>query len=215
MMAGTTSGRSITDESRADHETLSKFLIRRTTAPWGDVIGLFWRPIASAIIKVLRRFGPPNEDDINDLMQEVYVKLCADNYRLFRECRAQHPGQLFGLVQAVATTTTLDSRKSASAERHGGKVVLIPIDDIIASENDRLTIERLLNDKLLISEIDCYLQTQSQRDRQMFWLHFRQGFTSKHIATMPDFHLTEKGVESAIRRLTKEICRIFREGGRP
>jgi RNA polymerase sigma-70 factor (ECF subfamily) len=40
------------------------------------------------------------------------------------------------------------------------------------------------------------------RDRALFWLYYRQGFTAEEISRLPAAGLTAKGVESALRRVT-------------
>jgi RNA polymerase sigma-70 factor (ECF subfamily) len=42
----------------------------------------------------------------------------------------------------------------------------------------------------------------AERDRALFWLYYRQGFTAEEIAGMTAIGLTAKGVESALRRVT-------------
>jgi RNA polymerase sigma-70 factor (ECF subfamily) len=40
-----------------------------------------------------------------------------------------------------------------------------------------------------------------ERDRALFWLYYRQGFTAEEIAGLSATGLTPKGVESALRRV--------------
>ena len=57
-----------------------------------------------------------------------------------------------------------------------------------------------------LKEIDATLQgtrehqIPSDRDRTIFWLHFRLGMSAHAIARMSTLHLTSKGVESSLRR---------------
>jgi DNA-directed RNA polymerase specialized sigma24 family protein len=46
----------------------------------------------------------------------------------------------------------------------------------------------------------------SERDRTIFWLHYRQGLTATQIAAIPTLNLTVKGVESTLWRL-KELVK--------
>jgi RNA polymerase sigma-70 factor (ECF subfamily) len=41
-----------------------------------------------------------------------------------------------------------------------------------------------------------------ERDRALFWLYYRQGYTAEEIARLSATGLTAKGVESALRRVT-------------
>jgi RNA polymerase sigma-70 factor (ECF subfamily) len=46
-------------------------------------------------------------------------------------------------------------------------------------------------------------ETISERDRNLFWLYYLQGLTAEEIAELPGIGLTCKGVESALRRVTR------------
>jgi len=64
--------------------------------------------------------------------------------------------------------------------------------------------------EILLREIDEQLATVSEpaardRDRQIFWLYYRHGMTARAIALIPGIGLTQKGVESAIVRLTNHV----------
>jgi RNA polymerase sigma-70 factor (ECF subfamily) len=58
----------------------------------------------------------------------------------------------------------------------------------------------------MLEQIDCRLSaTESKRDRTIFWLYYRQGFSAREIAELPGLGLTQKGVESCIHRLTNML----------
>jgi RNA polymerase sigma-70 factor (ECF subfamily) len=58
---------------------------------------------------------------------------------------------------------------------------------------------------VLLSQLDRKLRSApgvlSERDRVLFWLYYRQGFTAEEISALPGASLTAKGVESALRRI--------------
>lgn len=62
---------------------------------------------------------------------------------------------------------------------------------------------------ILIAEIERKLEIQSLRDRNIFWLYFRQGLTTRDIAGMSHPTLSQKGVESVINRLSKDLRAKF------
>jgi RNA polymerase sigma-70 factor (ECF subfamily) len=45
-------------------------------------------------------------------------------------------------------------------------------------------------------------ESVGERDRALFWLYYRQGYTAEEIARLSAAGLTAKGVESALRRVT-------------
>jgi len=59
----------------------------------------------------------------------------------------------------------------------------------------------------LIAQLDGLLmlhpKTVSVRDRNLFWLYYRQGLTADAISRIPAIGLSAKGVESALLRLTR------------
>ena len=171
---------------------------------------MFDRVIAATVIKVLRRIGTLDLTRADDLIQEVYLKLCTDDYRILRDCRLEHTGALFGLVQAVATTTVLDHVRALSAQKRGGGVKLLTSVGAEAAEPSDPRAHQTLDRLLLISQIDQYVRQASDvenpaRDRQIFWLYCRHGFTAKAIASIPALGLTPKGVESVIHRITLAV----------
>jgi RNA polymerase sigma-70 factor (ECF subfamily) len=59
-------------------------------------------------------------------------------------------------------------------------------------------------------EIDEHLKrslsgSDQERDRMIFWLYFRQGMSTKEIASLPTIGLGTKGVGSVIDRLKHSI----------
>jgi len=61
-----------------------------------------------------------------------------------------------------------------------------------------------------LNEIDEHLKLgltgpDQERDRTIFWLYFRQGMSTKEIASLPTIGLGPKGVGSVIERLKHGI----------
>ena len=71
---------------------------------------------------------------------------------------------------------------------------------------------------VLLSEIETRLRDASgiisPRDRAIFWLYYRHGFTAVEIAALPAVHLSHKGVESVLRRITAWLVQAI-EPSRP
>ena len=70
--------------------------------------------------------------------------------------------------------------------------------------------------QLLLRDIDDLLKKPptSERDRQIFWLYYRQGMSAKEIAALASLNLSIKGVESVIVRLNQMIRSAFENGER-
>lgn len=63
---------------------------------------------------------------------------------------------------------------------------------------------------IFLKEVDEYLKiyltgSDQERDRLIFWPYFRQGMSTKEIASLPNIKLSAKGVGSVIERLKQAI----------
>lgn len=63
---------------------------------------------------------------------------------------------------------------------------------------------------VFLIEVDRYLRRvvigpDGERDRTIFWLYFRQGMSTREIASLPGIGLSTKGVGSVIERLKDSI----------
>jgi RNA polymerase sigma-70 factor (ECF subfamily) len=79
-----------------------------------------------------------------------------------------------------------------------------PLDFIPAIWGDAEQIET----EVQLKEIEHLLDTASEsdvskRDRVIFRLYYKQGMTAKAIASIPNFQLSTKGVESSLARTTR------------
>ena len=68
----------------------------------------------------------------------------------------------------------------------------------------------IIERKILIDQVDSILNKiapgeAGRRHRVIFWLFYRQGYSSGAIASLPWVNLTEKGVESTVRRLASRV----------
>jgi len=66
---------------------------------------------------------------------------------------------------------------------------------------------RKMEQSVLHAQLDRKMRSApemvGERDRSIFWLYYRQGFTAEEIAGLIGAELTAKGVESALRRVAK------------
>ncbi len=165
----------------------------------------------STVIRTAAKSGGTNRAMVDDLVQDVYLKLCANNYQELRRVRSDHPNGVYALVKAVAYSTTVDHlRTLRNPLRDESKTV--PLDalqqDLALAEGA----ESQLHRQVLFGRIDALLEGAGpaeslERDRSAFWLYYRQGFTAKEIADKPAMGLTVKGVESLLFRMVAALRR--------
>lgn len=181
------------------------------SAAWEEFVRRFHRLIATVVLRMCVRHGTFDNETVDDLIQETYVKLCADNARLLRGFTAQHPGAFLGYVKVIAANVARDHFRSVLAQKRGLPQMVQTNDTLNQNSIERgrgsaSDIERqTLIDEIQRSLDSCAEGPHRERNRTIFWLYYRVGLSASAIATLPDIRLTTKGVESIILRLTNQI----------
>lgn len=181
----------------------------RNSAAWQEFIARFQKLIAGVAMRTCERWGEYSSNAVDDLVQETYLKLSAGNAKLLRDFQSQRPDSIYGYLKVVTTNVVNDHFRARNAEKRGGGASTEEITSIqCASECDHAGSLSAIERQVLLNEIDNRLERCTQgefgeRDRLIFRLYYRQGFSAKAIAALPDLELTVKGVESAILRITR------------
>jgi RNA polymerase sigma-70 factor (ECF subfamily) len=177
---------------------------------WNEFVRTFQPMIASVIIKTLRRWGQPDAALVDDLVQETYLKLCANNFRALREIESDYENAVFGFIKVVASNVVQDHyRKSLSQKRGSGKGEE-DLELAHASAVSDSSFSERVEKKAQLGQIDQCLKAYAgepnfERDYAIFWLFHRQGLTAKEISELPTIELSVKGVESTLLRLARLI----------
>ena len=181
---------------------------------WGEFARRFHPLIAGIALRTARRYGEPPTALVEDLVQDAYLKLCADRCRLLRTFQPEHPDALFGFLKVVTANVVHDYFKTAHAVKRGaGQEAAAVEEGHLANSPDPARGMGQVERGILLGQIDNMLRAKvagesSQRDRSIFWLYYRQGLTARAISLIPAVGLSAKGVESTILRLT----RLVRDG---
>ena len=192
-------------------EELAAACVRTGEAPqWEEFVRRFQPVIAGTVWRIARRFGSIDPDTVDDLVQATFLKICANRCRILREFHPQTPDAIFGLLKTVAFSVAQDHfRISRAAKRGSGKwdaALDQYAESTVAGREGLPEAER----ELILREIDEQLAavcdpSSKERDRRIFWLHYRHGMTTRAIAAIPGIGLAQKGVDSVIQRLTKLV----------
>jgi RNA polymerase sigma-70 factor (ECF subfamily) len=167
---------------------------------WHEFIRRFNPLIAAVVLRTARRWSSVEKATVDDLIQEVYLKLCADEFRLLRDFNSRHADAIFGYLKVVATNQVHDHYRRLQAGKRGfggseeGGEVPERLPDRSRSEA-----MQSLEQRILLDQIDQHLRRHlspetAERDRTIFWLYYRQGLTAAAIAAL----------SSRLTRLLKE-----------
>jgi len=178
---------------------------------WTEFVCRFRRPVSLSVIRIAYQWGQVPGPFVDDLLQETYLKLCADRFRSLREFAAQHPEAVLGYIKTIAANVAHDYFKSRYSQKRGAGHAPESLEEIDPKAGDEsFGGQDSMEHEILLRQIDgclarCASGPDQARDRLIFWLHYQQGMSAKAIASLPTVRLTTKGVESAIFRLTRVV----------
>jgi RNA polymerase sigma-70 factor (ECF subfamily) len=184
-------------------ELIAECVATMHAAAWEEFIRRFQPLIAGVVARTANRWGSVAPALVDDLVQETYVKLCTEEFRRLREFESRHEDAIYGYLKAVAYTVTLDHFKVHYAAKRGARLHSSDFDSSLRVEGQKSSVE---NDVLLQELEELAGQVaEEERDRLIFALYYRQGFTTRRIAAIPAIELSQKGVESCLHRLTERL----------
>jgi RNA polymerase sigma-70 factor, ECF subfamily len=177
---------------------------------WTEFIRRFQGVIASAVLRTVSLWGDPISSQVDDLIQDTYLKLCENDYQLLRGFRPQREDSIYGFLKVVAANVVHDRFKADGAVKRGASLTdsddgLLEVAEA-ATDSSFETVRR----RMQLQQIEKVLQIvnvgkDQERNRTIFWLRHRQGLTAGEIASIPSIGLTTEGVETVLHRLTDMI----------
>jgi RNA polymerase sigma-70 factor (ECF subfamily) len=178
---------------------------------WAEFIRRFQAVIAAAVLRTARHWGEPSRPQLDDLIQDTYLKLCDNDSRLLRSFQPRQEDSIYGFLKVVAANVVHDHFKSALAAKRGAgqtEAIMQPVQmDPKTAGTDSFDV---VSHRLQLEQLDKILRQVTAakdqgRKRTIFWLRHRQGLTSREIAAIPSIGLTTEGVESVLMRLAAII----------
>lgn len=193
-------------------ELVSVCLQTGDESAWVEFVRRFHPLIARAVIRVARQWCEPSPQVIDDLIQDTYLKLCVNRSNFLQKFRPNHQDAVFGYIKVFTANLVHDHFKALHSQKRGRNLTSALSEDHDPDETGRHSLSgaEAIERNVLIGQIDTALSTldtgtNSQRDRRIFWLHYRVGLSASAIAAVPGIGLTTKGVESTLLRLTRHV----------
>lgn len=178
---------------------------------WQEFVSRVNRPISLTIMRTASRWGQPSRALVEDLVQVTYLKLWEGGCRQLRDFAIQHPDAILGYLKKTAANATHDYFKHSHSQSSGGDEPHISTVDVDPQAGDQAHgSEQRIAFGIFLNQIDEYLKRgpaahEQERDRMIFWLYFRQGMSTREIASLSTIGLGAKGVGSVIERLKHDI----------
>jgi RNA polymerase sigma-70 factor (ECF subfamily) len=179
----------------------------RDEEAWSEFVSRVGKSIGLTILRTASLWGEPSPSLVEDLTQVTYLKLWEGGCRLLRDFAIQHPEAIVGYIKKTAVNATHDHFKHHRSQTSGGDKAHVSTNDVdpeaggdVHGSEDKITFG------IFLKEIDDQLKRSltgpdQERDRMIFWLYFRQGMSTKEIASLAAIGLSAKGVGSVIERV--------------
>lgn len=203
-------------ESPADG-LLARCAASRCAESWGELLARFGPKIAAGVGRALARSGSRNPVDLaEDLRQEVFCRLLADDARALTRCRGRNDREIGSYLFRVAESVAVDHLRKLVALKRGGS----PAEETPPARRDpagrdpvcgRPGPERRL---LLAQERDRFFALcrrllaagQRRRDLQIVYLALFQDCSSREIARRFRGRVSAAAVDSVIHRLRRGLA---------
>ena len=188
---------------------------RKLTNPdlWQEFEKRFKRPIITYVVRALNQRGTArvgSADLVNDLAQEVFLRLIEHNGRLLCSFKGESDFQVLAFLSTVSVSVVADHyRRAEAGKRRTSQFVSMEatpkVEEVPSGSSD-------FNVTAILSWIDVQRLMDMNSDRKhaardvlIFKLFYIDGLTSQEIAQFPGFGLTESGIENVLRRLRERL----------
>ena len=177
---------------------------------WEEFVARIGPPISLSIKRTACQWGKDPGQFVDDLLQETYLKLCADKCCLLLQFAVQHPDDVvLRYMKTIAINVAHDHFKSLHSQKRGaGETDQLPEDVDPAAQSGSFGGAGTMEREVFLKQVDDRLQncaagSNQERDCNIFWFYYLQGMSAKAIAALATIKLTAKGVEAVIFRLTR------------
>ena len=178
---------------------------------WEEFLSRVGKPIRLIVSHTASLWGEHSRSLVEDLVQVTYLKLWEGGRVRLKEFAVRRPEAIVGYLKRTAANATHDYFKHGHSKFCGGDTPHVSTSDIdpVAREDIEGSQGKIAW-HIFLNEIDehlkrCLSGPDQERDCMIFWLYFRQGMSTKEIASLPTIGLGSKGVGSVIERLKHSI----------
>jgi RNA polymerase sigma-70 factor, ECF subfamily len=183
---------------------LQRALEENSQKAWEDFVRAVHGQVVHAIYSALASRRILQKDQVEDLVQDTFYRLCDRNFASLRAFASERPEALGAYLRAVASSAVADAHRKRSAQKRGSGGEAVALEDIENAAGTTASVESAYR-RVLIDQIGKCLQEENQRHRDIFWLYYRQGLTAQAISAMPGSNLSPSGVESLLQRLARAV----------
>ena len=189
---------------------------------WTEFVDTFNRRIVAAVIRERRLRGlatdPSAADAVSDHVQDVYLRLLANDRRALREFRGETEIAVYAYLARIVRAAVGDRTRRDSSQKRSAQIVPLdggvngegstPLSDLLAADSgsspDRQMRERAVPRRLR-ELLAAGGVPNPERDALVFELHVLEGLSAREIAGIPALDLSLSAVEGVLRRTRERL----------
>jgi len=195
---------------------LARCAAGRCSESWKELLDRFGHKISAGVGRALARFGCRNPVEMaEDLRQDVFLRLLADDARILTRCRGRSDREIGAYLFRVAESVAVDHLRKLMALKRGGA----PCEDeapVLTGSASDAACDRPGPERRLILEQErarflalCRRLVgagQARRDLQIVYLALFQDCSSREIARRSRGLVTAGAVDSLIHRVRRGLA---------
>jgi len=192
------------------------------SAAWTEFVDTFNLRIVAAVIRERRQRGlssdPTAAEAVSDLVQDVYLRLLANDRRALRDFRGETEIAVYAYLARIVRAAVGDrTRRDSSQKRHAQTVPLdagvdgegsTPLSELLAA-SDVSSPELQMRERAVPGRLRALLAgggvPNPERDALVFELHVLEGLSAREIAGIPALDLSLSAVEGVLRRTRERL----------
>ena len=178
-----------------------------------QIIDLYWERSEEAIAQTHRKYGRychtiaynilQNDPDSEECVSDTY-------FRIWSIIPPRRPSLLSALLGKITRNLALDRCKYNRAEKRGGGQVALALEELaecVGSGSE----EEWMENRLLTELLNRFLDSLSQKNRQIFMLRYWYFCSVRQIAD--SLGLSESGVKMNLLRSRRELKALLEKEG--
>lgn len=196
-------------------------------AAWEDLVRCYGSRLRGHVRWSLRRMGLPEDDLVDDRIQDVYFRLLLGGTFLLGRLRRWSEPQAFAYMARVAERVVLDSiRAQAASKRGGGGLGLPPASRFTALNEladprgtpEDLAIQadwrRLLFNRCRVLSGLRARPAERRRNLRIAWRSLIEGWSSREIMRAEGGRVARSTVEAVVHRIKRRLILDLRAARR-
>jgi RNA polymerase sigma factor (sigma-70 family) len=188
---------------------------------WDEFARRFHRRISLYVVRACGSVGASElatGQAASDLVQEVYVRLLAEDRRALRAWRGETEASFAAYLGRIVRSVVIDTARRVHCQKRAVSTVSLddtgedksaPLAAPEATRPDNLLAERMTTERLRALLRSAANVMHTDRDVLVFQLYTLEGLTAREIASLPHLSLTVVNVEVIVQRTRSRLQRAL------